>query len=140
MFPRLIHNHQTKLLLDHGRRPNRRSYRDEIEVDRARLGLAKENLERVAYVGLTERYGEFLETLRTRFGWRLSEETRMNAATEDHDEPAHLRDRIAADNAIDAEFYAYARELVDRRRRRELVSDHGVRTNTTIRRADPTSR
>jgi hypothetical protein len=114
MFPRLIHNHQTKLFSmtddDHPR-----SYRDEIEVGDARLAVAKQNLTRVDLIGITERYGEFLGMLRARFGWRLSEEARMNAATEVHEESPGLRRRIASDNAIDIEFYEYARELVAER-------------------------
>ena len=115
MFPRLIHNHQTKLFSmtadDHPR-----SYRDEIDVDASRLALAKQNLAHVDLVGLTERFGEFLAMLRTRFGWRLSEEARMNAALETHEESPGLRRRIAADNEIDVEFYEHARELVTERR------------------------
>ena len=114
MFPRLVHNHQTKLFsmtaADHPQ-----SYRDEIVVDDARLALAKQNLARVDLIGLTERYGEFLAGLRGRFGWRLSEETRMNAVKEEHEESPGLRRRIAADNAIDLAFYEHARELVAER-------------------------
>ncbi len=116
MFPRLIHNHQAKLFsMTAADQPQ--SYRDEIDVDHARLALAKRNLARVDLIGLTEQYGEFLGMLRARFGWRLSEDARMNAVREHHDEPPHLRDRITADNAIDLEFYEYARELVAERRR-----------------------
>ena len=44
MFPRLIHNHQTKLFsITAADRPQ--SYRDEIAVDGARLRLAKQNLD-----------------------------------------------------------------------------------------------
>ena len=116
MFPRLIHNHQTKLFsMTAGDHP--RSYRDEIEVDGARLALAQENLARVNLIGITERYGEFLAMLRDRLGWRLSEEARMNAATEVHEESPGLRRRIATDNAIDMDFYEFGRDLVAERRR-----------------------
>ena len=114
MFPRLVHNHQTKVYsITRDDRP--RSYRDEIDVDDARLALAKRNLARVDVIGLTEQYGEFLERLHHRFGWQLSEQARLNAAGGAPEESGPLRSRIAADNAIDIEFYEYARELVRRR-------------------------
>ena len=113
VFPRLIHNHQTKLF-SITTQDEPRTYLDEIDVDDARLALARENLARVDVVGLTEHYGEFLETLSGRFGWRFNEEARMNAATQAHDEPAHLRGRIAADNGFDIALYEYARKLVTR--------------------------
>jgi hypothetical protein len=114
MFPRLIHNHQTKLFsITAADRPQ--SYRDEISVDGARLELAQQNLERVDLIGLTEQYGEFVATARARFGWQLSEQTRLNTAAAALDDSSALRDRIAADNAIDMELYAYARALVARR-------------------------
>jgi hypothetical protein len=114
MFPRLIHNHQTKMYSIIGAdRPQ--SYRDEITVDAARLEVAKRNLARVDLIGLTERYHDFVETLRLRFGWPLNEQARMNAAGGPPAESGDLRRRIAADNAIDLEFYAFARELVEAR-------------------------
>ncbi len=116
MFPRLIHNHQTKMFsMTAADRPQ--SYRDEIPIDEARLEIAEHNLARIDLIGLTEQYGEFLATLRRRFGWPLSEQTRMNAAGGSPEEPSHLRRRIAADNAIDIEFYEFARDLVARRAR-----------------------
>jgi hypothetical protein len=114
MFPRLIHNHQTKLFsITAADRP--RSYRDEISIDDARLELARQNLEGVDLIGITERYGDFVATARTRFGWQLSEQTRLNTAAASLDDSTALRARIAADNAIDIELYAYARALVARR-------------------------
>jgi AraC-like DNA-binding protein len=114
MFPRLIHNHQTKLF-SMTVADDPQSYRDEITIDRTRLELAKQNLARIDLIGLTEQYGEFLAMLRRRFGWPLSEETRMNAAGGAPEEQSDLRRRIAVDNAIDIEFYAYARGLVAQR-------------------------
>jgi hypothetical protein len=111
MFPRLIHNHQTKVFSITGRdRP--RSYRDEIAIDGARLELAKQQLGRVDVIGLTEHYDTFTTTLRDRFGFQLSAQARLNTAAAAADESSHLRARVAADNIIDIEFYDYARELV----------------------------
>ena len=111
VFPHLIHDHQTKLF-SMTRDDLPKSYLDEIEVDDARLTIAMDNLARVDVIGLTERYGEFLDTLRDRFGWQLREDARMNAAVHEHDEPAHLRARIAVDTAFDRRLYEYAKELV----------------------------
>ncbi len=111
MFPRLIHDHQTKVFsITREDRPQ--DYRDEIDVDNARLEIAKRNLERVDVIGLTEQYGEFLASLRDRFGWQLGEQARLNAAGDAPEAAPALRRRIAADNAIDLEFYEHARELV----------------------------
>jgi hypothetical protein len=111
MFPRLIANHQTKIYaITEEDRPQ--SYRDEIPMDAARLEIAKRNLARVDLIGFTEQYGAFIATLRSRFGWQLSEQARMNAASGSPEDSKELRYRIAADNAIDVEFYEYARGLV----------------------------
>jgi hypothetical protein len=110
MFPRLIHNHQTKVF-SISRLDRPRSYRDEIPIDAARLDLAKQNLGRVDLIGLTEQYDTFTAKLRDRFGFLLSARARMNAAGSAA-ASSHLRSRVAADNMIDLEFYDYARELV----------------------------
>jgi hypothetical protein len=110
MFPRLIHNHQTKMF-SMMRQDQPRSYRDEILVDAARLEVAKQNLARVDLIGFTEHFDEFVAKLGDRFGWRLSAAARMNAAAESCDDASDLRARVAADNAIDLELYEYARAL-----------------------------
>jgi hypothetical protein len=114
VFPHLIHNHQTKLFsMTAADKP--KSYLDDIEIDGTRLERATRTLERVDVIGLTERYAAFLDLVRGRYGWRLEDDARMNAAVEEHDEPDHLRSRIASDNAIDIELYRRAREIVERR-------------------------
>ena len=116
VFPRLVHDHQTKLFsMTAADRPH--DYRDEITVDAGRLELAKRNLERVDVVGVTEHYGDFLAALRDRFGWQIDAGARMNAASAPEGESAALRARIAADNVIDAELYEFAKELVTARAR-----------------------
>src|SRR5262249_59436503 len=107
-FTRLIRNHQTKIFSatadDH---PT--SYLIDISVDEARLATAKANLASIDVVGLQERYAEFLDTLVARFGWQLKPTIRANAI--EGDVSAAFRRRIEQDNAIDREFYEYAREL-----------------------------
>lgn len=116
VYEPFVHNHQTKIfsmtVADHPM-----GYLQTIDVDTARLAVAKRNLEAVDVVGLTERHADFVEALAERFGWRLKREARGNAAPGGPPEVARsFRRRIAADNAIDMQFYEFARQLVDARR------------------------
>jgi Sulfotransferase family len=119
VYEPLVLNHQTKIFsmsaddqLD--------TYMDVIDVDDKRLAIAKENLAKVDFVGLTEQYGEFLDEVAAATGWEILRHLRKNETPQEHIKPVSesLRRRIAADNAIDMEFYEYARELVESRRRR----------------------
>jgi hypothetical protein len=119
VYEHFIHNHQTKIfsmtLAD-----DPQGFMQVIDVDASRLALAKENLERVEVLGLTERYDDLLDDVSERFGWRVQRGTRLNAAPESSrsEVSASLRRRIIEDNAIDLELYEHARELVDRRHQR----------------------
>lgn len=89
-----------------------------VVLDDNRLAIAKANLAATDVVGLTSGYPEFIEELRARFGWwseGLDTVGRANVSSEPWDVPAGLRERIAADNAYDIEFYRYAEELVAKR-------------------------
>lgn len=115
VYEPLVLNHQTKIF-SMTREDSPRGYMQTMAIDDERLALAKRNLEAVDVVGLTERHGEFIDHLAHRFGWQLKRDRRVNAAPSDS--PAlsrSLRRRIEADNAIDMEFYAFAKELVDAR-------------------------
>ena len=119
VFEGLVHNHQTKIFsMTQDDEP--RGYMQVIDIDRNRLALAKENLARVDVVGLTERYDEFLDDVTERFGWVIDHGVKVNVTPTTADEPSvseTFRRRIAADNAIDLEFYEYAKALVEARRR-----------------------
>ena len=94
-------------------------------VDSARFQIAKRNLEAVDVVGLSEQYDEFIEELRTRFGWwprGLNTEKKANLSHEAWTVPASLRARIAEDNAYDVEFYEYAKQMLSQRRPRRVAS------------------
>jgi hypothetical protein len=119
VFPPMIHNHQTKVF-SLAVSDDPRSCMDVVDVDESRLAAAMENLARVDVVGLTEQYGEFLDQLAVRLGWRVPPGIRANATPPDTAlTPSDaLRRRIAEDNAIDVEFYEYAKELVASRRGR----------------------
>jgi hypothetical protein len=91
-----------------------------IVVDDRRLAIAQESLANTEVVGLTSTYGEFLEDVRQKFGWwpaGIDTGARANVSSEAWGFAASLRERIAADNPYDVEFYRYAQELVAERRR-----------------------
>jgi hypothetical protein len=140
VFRHFIENHQTKVFSvnpqDHPRTiasrvtyqeindyvtsrapiPDTRAARsgDTITIDADRFATAKENLERVDVVGLNERFDEFVETLRARFGWwpeGMAGDARANVSSESWEVGAELRTRIARDNVFDVELYEYAKSL-----------------------------
>jgi hypothetical protein len=91
-----------------------------LAVDDDRLQLAKENLDHVEFIGLTESFGEFIEELRAILGWwpdGIDSSDRANKSPEAWGVSPALRQRIADDNGHDVAFYQYAQELVARRRR-----------------------
>ena len=87
---------------------------DTIAVDPDRLARAKSNLDQVDVVGLNDRFDEFVESLRARFGWwpeGLAGDARANVSSENWEAEPALRARIALDNAFDIELYEYAKAL-----------------------------
>ena len=92
-----------------------RSYMDLLDVDAHRLELAKQNLERVDVLGLQDRFEEILGELRRRFSWKPAPIKDRNV-TKPRKTSRAFRERIAADNAADVEFYEHAVELYERRR------------------------
>jgi hypothetical protein len=114
-FRSFIHNHQAKLFALTVE-DNPRSYMDPLEVDAARLELAKANLAKVDVVGTQEDFDDLLAALRHRFGWNIGSVPDIHV-NPGRDVPDSFRRRIAEDNAADVEFYAYAQELCAERRR-----------------------
>jgi len=116
VFEPLVHNHQTKIFsMLASDAPE--SYMDVIDVDEARLEIAKDNLAKVDLLGVTERYDLFLDEVESRFDWHVQRDARANATPTDDNEPVspELLRRIEADNALDMELHAYAAELVAQR-------------------------
>lgn len=115
-FACFIENHQTKIFsiteADHVE-----SYMDVIEIDDRRLELAKANLEQVHVLGVQEQYGQFVEELRDRFGWRFDRAGNRRVSREDWDVAPAFRKRIAEDNAADVALYEHAQRLHAHRRR-----------------------
>jgi FkbM family methyltransferase len=113
-FQMFIRDHQAKVFsLTRDDEPQ--DYRHVIEVDARRLELAKENLETVDVLGLQEHFGEFLDEVAQRFGWQIESVTDRHVSNSE-DVSNAFRQRIADDNAVDLEFYEYARDLYAGRR------------------------
>lgn len=93
-----------------------KAHNEVIEVDAARYAIATANLEQVDALGLTARYGEFLDEVEQRYGWTITRGLRRQVGGGPADVPSSLRSRIVADNAADLAFYDHAVGLHDRRR------------------------
>jgi len=108
-FKRFVHNHQTKVFsLTPDDEPL--AFFKPIAVDNERLELAKQNLRRVHVVGFQDRLDEFLAVLHQRFEWRIDAVADQKVG-DPVDVSTSFRARIAEDNAIDLEFYRFARQL-----------------------------
>jgi hypothetical protein len=117
--PMFIANHQTKVFsLTADDKPE--SIMEIIDIDDDRLRIACENLEKIDVLGLHEHYGEFLQEMRDRYGWQFGEVGNWYVTETPAQVSAALRDRIAADNAVDLAFYEYACGLHARRRQRSI--------------------
>jgi hypothetical protein len=110
-FHGLIHNHMVKMFsLTPAEMTDGVLTRVEFTPDR--LDRAKENLARVDVVGLQASFEEFCNVLTSRFSWDLGEWRHVNR-TEPVEVSEPFRARIAEDNALDVELYAFARRLVE---------------------------
>jgi hypothetical protein len=112
-FPGYIWNHQAKVFAMTADDPLNQ-ITDVIEIDDRRLAIAKQNLEKVDVVGLTDHFDEFLAELTDRFGWWITPHEARNVGAE-LPVAEDLRRQIVEDNAADVEFYEFARELHRRR-------------------------
>jgi len=123
VYEPLVLNHQTKIFSMTADDPLD-TYMDVMDIDDRRLAIAKENLAKVDFIGLTEQYDDFLDELAASTGWDIQRQLRKNETPVAELRPVSesLRRQIAADNAIDIEFYEYAKELVESRRRRRPIS------------------
>ncbi len=78
-----------------------------VEMDDARLRIARTNLERVSVVGFQDRFDDFLGQLHDRHGWRIGRVPDRNVG-ESQPAPVALRAKIDAENPYDREFYEWA--------------------------------
>jgi hypothetical protein len=109
-FKRLAGNHQTKIFAM-TESDRLRNYMDPIELDSERFEIAKRNLSRVDVIGFQEDLAPFYRELSDRFGFAFGkvEDRHVSPPIE---VSASFRDRLAADVALDFEFYEFARRLV----------------------------
>jgi hypothetical protein len=110
-FHSFVHNHMVKMLsLTTDTMTDGALTR--IEFTHAHLDRAKANLETIDVVGLQDDFDAFCAELARRFGWNLGRPIHMNRTEASPDECDDLRERILADNELDAALWAYARDLV----------------------------
>lgn len=81
-----------------------------VHVDEERLQTARRNLEEISLLGVTERYGNFVEALHTRYGWSVASIPHRNAGDHARIDPG-LRKRIEEDNPLDMALYEFAEGL-----------------------------
>ena len=83
------------------------------------LHLAKENLEFMAFVGLTEKFKESMQLLCHTFGWQMPPEIpQINSSPEPFDPssiPASTLELIKEKTRLDAELYEFATQLFEQR-------------------------
>lgn len=116
VFPCLIQNHQAKIFAM--RREDRfESYMDVLEVDEDRLTLAKENLEQVDLLGLTDDFDGFTRRVADRLDWTFGPVQDRHVPATRVRVPRSFRRRIERDNQADLEFVEYARDLIRERDR-----------------------
>ncbi len=80
------------------------------------LARAKERVSRIDVLGFQEQFEEFCDELQSRFGWDLGDPVHANRTARGPEVSDAFRARIAADNALDVEFFEFARGLYERRR------------------------
>lgn len=114
-YERFLRDHQVKQLAMTIDDPLR-TYFDPIDIDEARYALAVENLERIDVVGTTERFGDFVDEVRARFGWPPLDVEDLHRPEGVEEVPVSLRRRIAADCEADRALYDHARRLVAQQR------------------------
>jgi len=120
-FACFMQNHQTKIF-SMTEEDKLESFMDVIEIDDRRLTLAKGNVELVDVLGVHDRYGQFVDDLRARFGWRFDRAGNRRVSREEWDVSPAFRRRIADDNAADIELYDYAQRLQEERQRSRTLS------------------
>lgn len=112
-FDSLIHNHMVKMF---SLTPETMTagMLTTVPFSREHLDRAKAQLATVDVIGLQERFDAFWTSLERTFGWDLGPTAHANR-TQPVDGSQSFRDRIAADNQLDVEFYDYACGLVAER-------------------------
>ncbi len=117
VFQGQILNHQTKIFAVPDDSDALGGYAP-YPVGPAALERAKENLASLDVIGLMSDMPGFLDDLAATFGWTMLEgDVRENVGRKTQVSQS-LLDRIAEDNRLELEFYAFAEKLVAERRQR----------------------
>ncbi len=114
-FEAMVQNHMTRML---SMTPDEIRIGDgvlgTVPYDDERLEMAKAALTELPVFGLQHRLDEFCDELSARFGLDTGTTLRSNT-TEPGDVPPGLAERIAEDNPLDVELYAFACRLYEER-------------------------
>jgi hypothetical protein len=119
--PEFFHNHMVKMFsltadeVAEAAALDRWAVLKVIEFTPERLARAKANVEQLDVLGLQDHLEDFCAELTARFGWDMGAPLHANRTTVE-DAPRALRERIAADHALDAELWQHAREVWAARR------------------------
>lgn len=117
-YQKFIVNHQSLMVIGKVKGNTGEEETEQLPED-VLLQLAKENLERMAFFGLTERFKESMQLLAHTFDWPMPHDIPMlNTAPEPFDfsklKPETL-ELIKAKNPIDLELYKFAVPLFEKR-------------------------
>jgi hypothetical protein len=118
-FEGLIHNHMVKMF-SLRREEMTEGVLTPVEFTPEHLERAKANLATVDAVGDQASFEDYVAELIERSGWRLGGLQHVNR-TSPVDVSESFRTRIAEDNALDLELYAFAQELIRERRARNTT-------------------
>lgn len=86
-----------------------------VDFTAEHLARSKARLTRIDVFGLQDRLEEFCDELQSRFGWNLGAPGHASRTARAAPVSSELRERIAADNTLDIEFFAFARDLYETR-------------------------
>jgi hypothetical protein len=88
-----------------------------VDIDAPHMEQAKAHLRSVDILGLQEHHDAFVAEAIRRLGWAPDDGVRNQRVSDPVEVSAAFRRKIAEDNRHDVEFYEFARELYEERRR-----------------------
>jgi len=110
-FETLIRNHMVKMLSLDADAAYPGGLISTAPIGPDHLDIARDRLDRIDVVGVIEDMAGFVRRLEARFGWDLGP-IEVSNRTEPEAVSEEFRERIATDNALDVELYAYATEQI----------------------------
>ncbi|GMQ83241.1 MAG: hypothetical protein BMS9Abin05_2734 [Rhodothermia bacterium] len=129
-----LSNHQTQVMGAKSLREFSHVYR-RLDVGQTHLDRAKENVDKLDFLGLTERFDESVRILEDSFGLNLGETVFHNVG-DSSDVDENLRNSIYEHNQLDIELYEYVKMSFENRKRQ--ITENGKHMNEpTAAGADP---